>query len=266
LDHLKLNYHDIESEENQMKAIKTYLLASLLIIMLASACGPSAIEQAGTATQAAANSNATQTALAPTATPTKTPTPTATSTPTATATPINTPTITPTPAPAWRDAVLVLEDLPEGFTPMAEDEISAMEQYSVQGAIGFGFIEEVKTQVIMGVYEPLPSRADQITFDKILPDTAVILATSTGASNTPVAITGMDDIGDSCYAVTFLIDGGGFDMRVDMTLFRRGEVAVTLYTFYPDGDQPVFTAAEFARLLDQRIMEHAGSANTAMAY
>jgi hypothetical protein len=243
-----------------MKTTKIYYLVLLMIIIL-SACGFSPAEQAGTATQALLNNYATQTALAPTATPTETATPTATSTPTVTATPIstptltNTPTITPTPLPAWYNAVLVLGDLPKGFTPMAEDEISAMEQNSLQGAIGFGFIDEVKSQVIMGVYEPVPSRAEQITLDKILPDTASLLATSIGALESPQAITGMDDIGDSHYAVTFLVDGGGFDMRVDLTLFRRGEVVVTLYIFYPDGDQPVFTAGELAWMLDQRIIQ-----------
>lgn len=257
----------MESEENQMKTTKTYLLAALLIIMLISACGPSPAEQAGTATQLAANNNATQTALAPTATSTETPTPTATSTPTETATPTltptpeNTPTITPTPAPAWWDAVLVLEDVPEGFTPMSEDEISAMVNNSLQGAIGFGFVDELKSQVIMGVYEPVPSRAEQLMYDQILTESTGIVATSMGATETPVAIFGMEDIGDSSCAVTFLIDGGGFDLRVDLTLFRRGEVLVTLYTFYPDGDTPVFSAVDLARLLDQRIAEHAVSGN-----
>lgn len=254
-----------------MKRSMIFLITISLATGVLSACGPSQAELEATSTHVAKDISSTQTAEAPTATPTKTPSPTATSTPTATATPtltptpINTPTMTPTPVPAWWDAVLVLEDLPEGFTPMAEDEISAMEQNSLQGAIGFGFIDELMTQVIMGVYEPLPSRAEQITFDKILPDTAEMLANSTGATDTPVAITGMDDIGDARSALTFLIAGGGFDMRVDLTLFRRGDVAVTLYTFYPDGDEPALSAGELAGLLDQRIIDYAGSANMVIA-
>jgi hypothetical protein len=246
-----------------MKKITAVLIVISMIGGVLAACGPSQADVNATATQVAINGSATQTALAPTATPTKTPTPTATSTPTATATPtltptpVNTPTITPTPVPAWWEAVLVLEDLPKGFRPMTEDDLSALYQTMPPGTIGFGFIDEAKTQVIMGFYAPLPSRAEQIAFDNILPDTAVLMATAAGATTAPEAITGMDDVGDARSALTFLIPGGGFDMRVDFTLFRRGEVAAFLYTFYPDGDQPVFSAGELARLLDMRIVEHA---------
>ncbi len=149
---------------------------------------------------------------------------------------------------------------------MSADELSGIYQTMPPGTIGFGFVDEAKTQVIMGFYSPLPSRAEQITFDNIMPDTALLLATSTGATTTPVAIAGMDDIGDARSSLTFLILGGGFDMRVDLTVFRRGEVSAFLFTFYPDGDTPVFTAGELARLLDQRIVEHAGPGNTADAF
>lgn len=244
-----------------MNAKNTCLLIFLLSIILLTACGPSAQEQAGTATQDAANKNATLTALAPTATPTTTPTPTATSTPTATTTPtstptpVNTPTMTPTPAPAWWDAVLVLEDLPEGFRAMTAEELSGLYQTMPPGTIGFGFIDDVKTQLIMGFYTPLPSRAEQIAFDNVLPDTAALTAAAAGATSEPQPISGMDEIGDACSAVTFVIAEGGLDMRVDLTVFRSGEVAAFLFSFYPDGDKPVLAAGDLANLLDQRIVE-----------
>jgi hypothetical protein len=76
-----------------------YLIGSLLICLSLSACGPSAEEQAATATQAASDAFATQTALAPTATNTPSPTVTPTSTPTSTPTVTPTPTETMTPTP-----------------------------------------------------------------------------------------------------------------------------------------------------------------------
>ena len=80
-----------------LKCLWTLLM--LLICLSLSACGPTAEEQAATATRQAADDFATQTALAPTAT--NTPSPTATATATATSTPTITPTptetLTPTP-------------------------------------------------------------------------------------------------------------------------------------------------------------------------
>lgn len=144
---------------------------------------------------------------------------------------------------------------------MTEDELSGIYQTMPAGTIGFGYIDEANSQLIMGFYSPILTRGEQLAFDKVLPDTAVLMASATGATTTPAAITGMDDIGDARSALTFLMAGGGFDMRVDFTLFRRGEVAAFLFTFYPDGDKPVFSADELARLLDQRIVEHSGSGN-----
>jgi Tol biopolymer transport system component len=77
-----------------MKPKVLFLFVILLVCASISACGPSAEEQAATATQEAAYAFATQTALAPTATETPVP---PTATPTATATTTSTPTITPTP-------------------------------------------------------------------------------------------------------------------------------------------------------------------------
>jgi hypothetical protein len=261
LGRLKNEYIAKESEENQMKANNILTVVSLLTIILLSACGPSPAEQAGTATQAMADSNATKTALAPTATPTKTATPTATYTPTATATPTstptptNTPTITPTPVPAWWDAVLVQEDLPDGFRSMTEDELAPLESTMPPGAIVFGFVDEMSSQGVMGYYMPLPSRAEQLAYDDMLPDTADYLAMSMGSTEAPVLLSGLEDIGDSCRALSFITDAGVFNLRWNMVVFRRTEVAAFLFVFYPDGDEPAISAGDLASLLDQRIME-----------
>ena len=76
-----------------------FKLFALLTCICLTACGPSAEEQAATATRQAADAFATQTALAPTATRTPTITPTTTATPTQTSTPTITPTPTETPIP-----------------------------------------------------------------------------------------------------------------------------------------------------------------------
>ena len=125
----------------------TIVLALLLICVAQSACGISPAEKSATATQAAAQaaaaSFATQTAQAPTGTPTYTssptvtPSPTATATPTPTLKPTNTSTITPTATPQWMGAGLVAEDLPEGFQPMQEEELSSLSAGFTSGFSSF---------------------------------------------------------------------------------------------------------------------------------
>lgn len=75
----------------------SWILISLVIAGLMSACGPSQAEQEATVTRVAERIFATQTAQAPTATMTFTPSPTPTEAPTSTPTPL--PTNTPTPVP-----------------------------------------------------------------------------------------------------------------------------------------------------------------------
>jgi len=166
----------------------------------------------------------------------------------------------------WWDAVPVLGDLPQGFRSMTEDELSPIEVTMPAGAIVFGFVDEVRTQALMGYYMPLLTRAEQLTFDDMLPETVDFLATSTGSTQEPVLISGMDDIGDSRHAVTFLTDGGGFNLRWELTVFRRGEVAAFLYIFYPDGDEPAALSEELARLLDQSIAGQTPSGDAGNTY
>ena len=243
----------------------TIVLALLLICVAQSACGISPAEKSATATQAAAQaaaaSFATQTAQAPTGTPTYTssptvtPSPTATATPTPTLKPTNTSTITPTATPQWMGAGLVLEDLPEGFQPMQEEELSYLRQGLPPDSLAFGFGDEAKSQAVMGYYLFLPTRADQLAFDGMLQATLDYLASSMGATGKSKPIHVQDDVGDARLASTFVLDQNGFKSRLDMILFRRGEVAAFLFVLYPDGDKPVVRMVDLARLLDGRIQD-----------
>ena len=78
-----------------MKTRTKIIIATWLIALILSACGPSQAEKDAQLTQIAAYGFATQTALAPTSTSTPEPTATATLTPTATPTPTASPTNTP---------------------------------------------------------------------------------------------------------------------------------------------------------------------------
>jgi hypothetical protein len=239
----------------------TIVLAALLLCVAQSACRLSPAEKSTAATQASADSFATLTAQAPTGTPTYTssptvtPTATATVTPTPTLKPTNTATITPTATPQWMGAGLVVEDLPEGFQPMQEEEISSLRQGLPQDSLAFGFGDEAKSQAVMGYYLFLPTRAEQLTFDGMLQETLDYLASSMGAIGKSKPIPVHDDVGDTRLASGSVLDQSGYRTRLDMIMFRRGEIAVLLFVLYPDGDKPVMPIVDLAHLLDGRIQD-----------
>jgi hypothetical protein len=246
-------------EEKQMNTTKTITLLSLLIGALLSACGPSPAEQAGTATQAAANSFATQTAQAPTATPTFTPSPTAT--PTATAIPTSTPTptptetatVTPTPPPDLMAVAPALDDLPAGFVEVPQEFLSEAQQSMPEDGYFFEYADAMGLQMIMGMLFSVPDRAEQATYDAVLPQLIEAFPAALGAGPDIQTLTGLDEIGESRAGISSVGPLMAITMRWDVIGFRRGEVLAILIVGHPDGDEPLMPIADFAGLMDARI-------------
>ena len=107
----------------------------------------------------------------------------------------------------------------------------------------------------MGYYVTLPTRDEQLTFDSTLPETINYLGSSMGATGKPKPIRVKPDLGEASVASTFVSNDGGFETRMDMVLFRRGEVAAVLFVFYPGVDKPVVSIVDLAHLLDGRIQD-----------
>lgn len=240
-----------------MKRFFLQVLILVILILTATGCGPSQTELDASDTEVAAEIYTTQTAQAPTVTPTFTPSPTATTTPTVTPTPTHTPTSppTPTPTPRWLDAGLDLEDFPEGFLAMSEQELMFLKQNLPPNSIAFGFSDDANYQAVMGYLVSYPTRAEQIAFDGILPDILDLFATTYGATTTPEAITGLDDLGESRAASTFVAGTGDTVSRWENILFRRDEVGVFLFVVYLDGNEPIVPTDNLAHLLDERLCQ-----------
>ncbi len=254
-----------------MKTRITTIFSALLICALISACGPSADEQAATATQGAANIFATLTAQAPTATPTFTPSPTSTATPTATPTPSSTPTPrptntpepSPTPTPGLSSLALTLDDLPAGFEAIPAGQVREMKDAYPEGSDAYGFQDSKGDQIVMGILIPYKSRADQAVFDLMLPDFVKLMATATGADTNTKELDGLDDIGEARAGITAVSQAFGNPMRWDIVAFRRGQVGALLYAVYPDGDEPSVPILELTRLQEERIQNYLTAGSSA---
>ena len=236
-----------------MNRLFLHVLTLALFVLLMAACGPSQAQLDSTVTHVAAGFFGTKTAWALTVTATFTPSPIATATATATPKPTDTPTITPTPTPELMAAVLTLEDLPDGYQPLAAEGLSTLQKSAPENAIAFGFSNEANSQTVMGYLIPYPSQSEQIAFDEALPDMLDMFATAYGATTTPEAITGLDDLGVARAASTFVAGGGDVPARWDNILFRHGEVGVFLFAVYPDGTEMEVSSGDLARIIDGRI-------------
>lgn len=238
-------------------------LGGLVVFILLSACGPSQDEIDATSTQLASNIFATQTANAPTSTltptPTNTPTPTSTSTPT----PTNTPTITPTPTPDFASVTLNLDDLPPGFEelPPAEFGLEPGEDFgNSKVENSFTFLQSELGELIVGASILVPTMEEQDEFDSMMPfmvDTFI----NTGhygngdeADQGPVILNHLNSPGDVAVGSTTTMSDQGITTRLDIIMFRRGEMGVMIYSFYEDGTVPVVPIVDAANTLDTRII------------
>lgn len=236
--------------------------------MLLSACGPSQGELDATATQVALDIFSTQTAQAPTATATftVTPQPTETEIPTATPTlepsetpsPTEEPTASPTSAPDLKAVTLTLDDLPAGFIELPQESLGVDQQAFPEGTYVFGFSDEIGSQIILGFLIPVPSRAEQATYDAMMPQMIEAIAAGLGAGPDFEELTGLDEIGETRTGLTASGQMGSLSMRWDAVGFRRGEVFTILLMGYPDGDEPAVPVSDLAQLMDERIMGYLG--------
>lgn len=144
---------------------------------------------------------------------------------------------------------------------MSAEELSALQQNLPQKSLAFGFSDQVKHQVVMGYLISYATRSEQAAFDEMMPEMLDLFATAYGATTEPEMISGLDDLGETRVASTFVSSGGEINLRWENVLFRRNEIGVFLFLLYPDGEEPAVPAGVLTHLLDQRIIQSLGIAS-----
>jgi hypothetical protein len=238
---------------------------ALVVVMLSIQACSGVLSFVPTITPTPTNTSTPTQTPTPTPTSTPTPTPTLTPTPTPTSTPTSTPTVTPTPAPDYSKAVLTLDDLPPGYEviPSSDFDTESLEAES-GGAYKyetvFMFVEPENFDILMGVTMLITSTFEQSSFDRMMANPELLLAMFgmdfagseiTGKQPLP----GFDNIGDSSTGMTMVVDMQGTPLRMDIAVFRQGEVVGMLFLMYENGTTPSVSLAELSQILDQRIIE-----------
>ena len=168
--------------------------------------------------------------------------------------------------PDLSDAILQVEDLPEGFVPLSSSDLSRMESALDiwRGSLkGESEIEMVNVTgfrngsqiVISGLATPL-SALEQSAIDREFsnPETLIAqLQEGLGSSET-AELPGHKGIGISSIGFTTSM----MSFRMEYVVARRGPVLVEIANLYPDETSPIANTIELARLLDDRVANVVG--------
>lgn len=162
-------------------------------------------------------------------------------------------------------ALVTLQDLPTGFKPLAEADFKEMSRdltegdYPAQGL--FAFQEDKHFEYVMGFTTPLPTRLEQVAFDKEIEKSSFFDEWAKGfvegAGDAEISeqtvLTGLEGIGDAIAGRSFVASIAGIPLRIEMVLFRRAEVGAFAWVMYIDGDQPVVPIEQVAQKMDSRL-------------
>lgn len=250
---------------------KTHFLALVVIVPIGSALACSS--PAEVASLFASPTPTPTATFTPTPTPTHTPTPTLTSTPTNT----STPSPTPTPAPSIDDAALELDDLPQGFAQVSEDEqrrmgfsveaLSAAFRQNFPGteAEAHGFRVFIRTDpktktvefVMSFTFYPLTT-LEQASFDLVMMNPkSLAQAFISGLGDQVEKITVLENasgLGDNSAGVTGVAKSANMpDLRINIVMVHRQEVVeFVMHMLNADG-QPIADPVALAAILDERV-------------
>lgn len=182
------------------------------------------------------------------------------------------PTIQPTniaaTTPDLPKAVLTLQDLPSGFKDMSGEAESLKKQLNnsnevkAENVFAFQKSDDKQFQLLVGFTMPMLSRIEQASFDSSIrqQDFAqeFLKGLNEGSQGDFSNITSSpmgENIGDASAKWVTKGQLNGIPMRLEMAVFRRGNLGAMLMILYLDGESPSIAIADAARRLDSRIVE-----------
>ncbi|OCQ94713.1 hypothetical protein BCD67_04420 [Oscillatoriales cyanobacterium USR001] len=162
--------------------------------------------------------------------------------------------------------ILTLQDLPPGFTEAEvgslKNELTQNKDFKPESVFAYQKNDDKNFQLILGFTMQIPTQLDQNSFDNYLRQGDFAKAFLQGLNDrqmpqfsSPIPLSLGENIGE--ISAGWLTKGQleNITMRVDMAVFRRGNLGAILMTFYLDGKTPSIEIAEAARKLDRRIIE-----------
>lgn len=182
------------------------------------------------------------------------------------------PTIQPTniaaATPDLAKAVLTLQDLPPGFKNMSgeaeslKNELNNSNEVKAENVFAFQKNDDKQFQLLVGFTMPMLTRIEQASFDSSIrqQDFAqeFLKGLNEGSQGDFSNITSLpmgENIGDASAKWVTKGQLNGIPMRLEMVVFRRGNLGAMLMILYLDGESPSIAVVDAAKRLDSRIVE-----------
>ncbi|WP_449416830.1 hypothetical protein [Phormidium nigroviride] len=170
--------------------------------------------------------------------------------------------------PDLSQAILTLQDLPPGFKDMSDQaeslkkQLNSEKNFKAESVFAFQKSDDQQFQLIVGFTMPMLSRIEQASFDSSIrqQDFAqeFLKGLNEGSQGEFSNITSSpmgENIGDASAKWVTKGQLNGIPMRLEMAVFRRGNLGAMLMILYLDGESPSIAIADAARRLDSRIVE-----------
>ena len=177
----------------------------------------------------------------------------------------------PDPAADLSSLVLTLQDLPPGFTEMPSEYVASLKNKLSQGPefkaasiFAYQKIDRklLELQLLIGFTFQLSDPTLQAAFDQGMGEGIFAKAFTQGLNDDkelqfspPASLTLQYKIGEVSAGWRSRGKVENIPMKVDLALFRRGQIGVVMATIYLDGTKPTITISEAGRKFDSRMME-----------
>ena len=174
--------------------------------------------------------------------------------------------ITEVEMPDLSDAIITLQDLPQGFTEVSPSTFGTSKEMLSYGEFKvenlFTFMNNQPFQLIMGYNALLPTQFEKTSFDVALnnPDFMMDMFISEMGEAEILErkeLTYLNDIGDTSagFTIAFNIKDSPKPFRLDLTMFRRDIVGACIFSMYFDDETPTTSIDEIVSIFDNRIFE-----------
>jgi tetratricopeptide (TPR) repeat protein len=157
------------------------------------------------------------------------------------------------------ELAITLQELPEGFVESSPGELGlAMPDLGRELLLlsQFAFVNEDDFEIIVGFVAEFNDPEDLEAFDEDLDNLSELALSVVGLARgdaTTRLLRGLNNVGDDSGGVTFVVTTEDTNRRMDVVMFRRGEMVAFVYVVYLDRTVPVIPFGEISQRLDERV-------------
>ena len=101
---------------------------------------------------------------------------------------------------------------------------------------------------------------EEFGFDAMMKNPDLLLQAINGTSSSNQVknlkpISGLGNFGDASAGLNGLMTSQGVTLQTDLFIMRKGSIGIFVISFYPQGQEPVMSIVDLAKILNQRASQ-----------